>query len=520
MRLRTIAAVAPIVFGACSGDYALITKPDDPVENYPIVRVEPASIDFGEQTTLDVRTETVSVFNDGVSVLTVDQFDLLADLSYEIAYVDALPIDVMPGEFTQFDVTFQPIAGGSLSGQVVIYSNAANEPEFPVPLYGLGAVPSLEITPNPMRFGSRLIPCSNDQVFTLTNTGTEPLNISSMSLAGEDDMLSFPVAPPGTLTLYEGQSWQVPVRFSPTFELAFNAEFIVQSNDLAPEQHVPITGTSQYAARSTDGFDVPDEQPLDILFAVDQSCSMDVHAANLATQFTSFVNVLDNADVDWKIGVVTADSGVLNQGVLTPTTPSWQSKFTTAVATGSQTTGYSLTEALLDLAWRGMQANPGFHTPGAPLHVILVSDEADQSSGNWATYLTNYQNYAGSNVLRVHGVVDLNPNGGVQCGGTPGGPGQYLNAVQATGGYLLDVCEAGWPAQFATVAQSAVNDLRVYDLSSRVPVDPMSIEVTIDGVPQPTGWTYDPNDIAVVFDPLPPRGSHIDISYGVTPVCP
>ena len=54
--------------------------------------------------------------------------------------------------------------------------------------------------------------------------------------------------------------------------------------------------------------------PSDIIFAVDQSCSMDDDAANLASNFSSFIGQLSNYSNDWQIMVVNDDNGCTNLG--------------------------------------------------------------------------------------------------------------------------------------------------------------------------------------------------------------
>lgn len=47
---------------------------------------------------------------------------------------------------------------------------------------------------------------------------------------------------------------------------------------------------------------------VDVLLVVDNSCSMIEEQAKLATNFESFIQYFDDADVDWQIGVITTDT--------------------------------------------------------------------------------------------------------------------------------------------------------------------------------------------------------------------
>ncbi|MBM4369973.1 MAG: hypothetical protein FJ102_27435, partial [Deltaproteobacteria bacterium] len=46
---------------------------------------------------------------------------------------------------------------------------------------------------------------------------------------------------------------------------------------------------------------------VDVLLVVDNSCSMVEEQGKLATNFESFIQYFDTADVDWQIGVITTD---------------------------------------------------------------------------------------------------------------------------------------------------------------------------------------------------------------------
>lgn len=516
--------------GACAPDLSITTKPNDPEETYAIVTVDPPLVDFGELASDDVERRTVTVSNVGFSVLAVDEVLLTGPGAFTLELgSEAFPRYVDPGASTTFDVTFQPDEGGEVEARVEVVTDARDNGRVPVDLLGFGAFPHLTISPVPMRFGDRFVPCDTEQTFTLTNDGGETLVVSSIGLEGDVDQLTLGVNQPDGFSIAAGATVRVPVRFAPARAGSVNAEFVVVSDDPGGEARVDVTGAGRFLNEVTDTFDVPELLPIDILFAVDQSCSMGDQQTTLAQQFGAFINILDAADVDWKVAVYTgSDPACFERGILTPNTPGWSTSFSAAVrqgGNGSTWDGAALTEAHLEGVQRAIAndrpggCNYGFRDPGAPLHIIMVSDERDQSSGwtgasnYWTSYWQSMSNYAGSGSLTVHAIVDTQS----ACGESPLGPGGYRELANFTHGSVLNVCGA-WASQFQGIARSAIDDLSFYELSED-DLAVSSIEVTIDGVPVTTGWTYDAARGGLVFDPLPPTPSHIEVTYGQVVTC-
>lgn len=516
----------PALLGACSQDFLVSAKDDDPELVATLIGVEPRTIDFGRQTSEDVVTETITITNRGTSNLFVDEIRLKGDDSFALDLrAQELPFDLAPDETRTVDVVFTPREGGDLGGEVTIASDASNEPEVKVPFVGEGAVPELQITPNPMQLGNWFIPCATQQSFVITNLGFEPVQVTGLSLAGTADQLSFPAEVPLPFTLRQGQSQIVPVRFTPDFPEVLAGEFVVDSTDLVGQQRVPILGAAAYAATRTDTFTVQQTPQLDLIFAVDQSCSMSDQTAILAREFSTFTGILDAANVAWEVGVYTGgDDGCFVGGIISKSRypADWASRFSSAVQNAAGSLVY--TEALLQGVQKVVaqdspgRCNAGFHVGKDPLQVVYVSDERDQSLNYgapfyWRPYLASVQAYANLAPWKAHAIVDVNS----ACGDDPQGPFGYREGAQESGGLVLNVCTS-WASQFSSIAQAALGDLGFFELSSNG-ADPDSLEVTVNGAPASTGWTYDASRNGIVFDDVPAGGTTITVTYGVAPSC-
>ncbi|MCB9663187.1 MAG: choice-of-anchor D domain-containing protein [Alphaproteobacteria bacterium] len=544
--MRTRAVSVPLLFAvslgaACDPDVQFRPRKPGVEQQLPAIEVVPPEIQFGELASVDREQKRIKATNIGYDALTIDGMVLTGDAGFSFVAEESFPKTLLAGESWEFDVAFAPDGGGDAEGLVTVYSDADNADESYVDLFGRGAVPELLIEPSVLDLGDKYVPCGTQGIFTLTNVGTEPLDVTSIVLETADGRLSIGSRVPENLTLVEGQSWDLAIDFDAEVPGATTGRLVVQSTDPAGERTADVEANGVYASLIDKQYDVPEVLPLDIIFAVDQSCSMQSHQTQLNSQIGTFIQALDAGGADWKVGVLTLEDGCFRKdgnstkGWLTPQTSGWEAKFKAAVQLG---TDHGLTEALLGLTSLAMDnddpvrkpggCNIGFRTPGAPLHIIFVSDERDQSSG-YATnpmfyfnsYSTRFQSYGTQSVqatVRAHAVVDLNPNGGTNCSGPEAGPAGYVQVAGNLGGFTLDVCEPQWPSQLGQIAQQAVDDLYTFKLGTAKPYQP-SMVVELDGVPVTEGWVYDPAQNAIVFDDPPPGNSTLDISFGVAVTC-
>jgi hypothetical protein len=129
-------------------------------------------------------------------------------------------------------------------------------------------------------------------------------------------------------------------------------------------------------------------QPIDVLFVIDDSCSMKNDQEALAANFQKFISAFLTNEVDFHLGAVTTDmvkttrSGRLVTPFLTSTTPDLSAAFDKMVNVGIKGSGQeqgiaaahaALSEPLFS------STNSGFLRPGANLGLVFLSDENDQS---------------------------------------------------------------------------------------------------------------------------------------------
>jgi hypothetical protein len=348
--------------------------------------------------------------------------------------------------------------------------------------------------------------------------GSDTLIISDLDYADPDAQLSLVSSLSLPVTLEPGQETGVVVAWDPTFEVTAHGQLDVTSNDPRVVVSATQEAESIFATVTTDEFTVPVDPPVDIIFAVDQSCSMDAHATQLTTAFTGLIQQMSQVTNGWRVGVATQDTGCFNYGFFTSSTPNLTTTFGQAVTVGDELS-VTNTEKLFSIALAALQkttsgqCNTGFLRANALLHVIFVSDEYEQGTMTPASFVSSATAYKSSpGLFKTSGIL-CNPT----CSNMDGTYARYIDAVNLTGGIHLDVMSTYWSSYAQQLAAASLISINTYELSQNAAGD--SIRVWVDGTEWTTGWHYDPATNEVVFDAAPPQGSNIEVEYGVLVPC-
>lgn len=572
-RVKSVIAGVPgwwwgvaLVGAGCNSDFRIRDRGDEADANRAALLVDPPELVFPPSTSLDEVVEVLTVTNLGEATLIIDELALIEETdgtlgSYTFQPSVEIPHSIQPREQFTIEVTFQPKAGGRLPAELMIYSTDDEEPELPVPIRGVGQMPRVVIEPNPVEFDDPIIPCSEQETVLVRNLGPEPAVITDIFLDGQgSEMLSFVVDPPQPLTLNENGQHLLSVSLDPWRKMRVTGSLAVESNDPRGTVRAPVLAETRFVREVTDSFTVPTRFPVDIAIGIDQSGSMQDRRANLRSQFEVFIQQLEDATLDWRVGVVTHDRGSSLRGCFNggssgaiTNLPGWQTTLRNALfPVTSVGVDDRLTEGLLAAVSLALQkSGPGQCNAGfgqgrnpmnpPPLHVIVASDERDQSEfdpiGSWFSpsrnipegasakarmFVDDYRAWAGPNAdVKVHGVVDVAGRADLAipgCSGVRPGPAGYREAIQDTGGIMMDICfQPDWASAFASITQDVIRGAQALPLSDANPW-PDSISVWVDGTREDDGWEYDEDLNAVVFDD-PPRGRDVDVIYGVAGRC-
>ncbi|MCB9793571.1 MAG: choice-of-anchor D domain-containing protein [Alphaproteobacteria bacterium] len=503
---------------ACS-DYGLSLRGDNFGDGDARIQVEPTQLDFRTLRSGESRDMTFTVRSVGEGLLMVEDLEFSGHASFEI--LDDLDgYSLAPGDEVVYTARFTPLEYGDLEGEVIVRSNDEEIPEITVELLGSGSTPWLTITPQDHDFGALDIPCGEELDLTLQNIGLDDLVIDSWSFDGGEGQFSVSDAPELPLTLVTGAYTTVTVDFTPGLAGATQTAFQVFSNDPRGVVEATQAGEGLPTTETSDSFTVSGTPPVDILFAVDQSGSMDDDAQSLADNFSSFIEIIGETTTNWRIGVVTYDHGCFNHGVLRNSTSNVESLFAEAVQMGSDRE-IADDEALFSILDRALQqtdqsgeCNTGFLRNDALLHIIVVSDEPERSeerasAWTWEYFLERFEAYPSDpSLLLISGVVDSQ-----DCNEGDDG---YRQAINTTGGERLSICAGNWGTYASRLAEASLEFAWTFELT-QTPVA-SSIRVEVDGVELTEGWRYEAGVNSVVLDDAT-QGQDIVVTYSVATEC-
>jgi len=523
MNRTSLLVFAPAVLTLGCSEQGFHTTINNPNGVEPAIQVAPPSLTWGELSSGQRESQPFTVTNIGADNLEVSDIVFGTGSSFEIT--GETEFALAPDEQTEVQVTFSPQTNGDNFGRAVVLSNDPNTPEAPVDLLGRGAVPDLEITPSTYPFGESFIPCGDTVTLALANVGVEELviddftygsNLGQLSIVNEADLRArLPI------TLQPGQTDTLEVAYAAGSSGSDAGTLEVFSNDPARVEAAYQDGEGVFHATGQDTFTQPSTPLVDVMFLIDQSTSMSSNNADdIQDGIPPFLAEL-RAVADFHMIEVTRPDACANGGVIDANTPNAE-QILIDNAFGVYSWGKSYdTEALLRHAANALaqtgpgQCNDGFLRPGALLHIIVASDERDQSGQSASFWLSDYQRYVfDPAAVTVSAVVDL--SSGNVCGDGTGAAG-YIDAAIATGGATLNICNASWGAKMPALATDSVDGVGTYVLTENA--DESSMTVTVNGI-QTTDFGYDSASNSVTVEsPEVADGDEVVIDYGVLATC-
>jgi len=503
------------LFG-CASDHGFTGSNDVAGAGGPQIRVEPEFIDFGALTADQTVADSFTVTNVGDGDLEVEGIELLGSTSsFTILTPEEDLSFVLPGSASaEIEVAFTPLGADEQVAEASITSNDEDSHKVTVELFGEGLVADLQIDPNPYDFGDTYIGCPHSGEIDLINVGYDALTIDSVSMTASETFALLTELPL-PMTLQPEEFATVSVEFLPLADIDYTATLTVTHDAPAGVDEGEAYGAGLYAGEFTDTWEIPYDPPVDLIFSVDQSGSMSDDAASLAAQFTSFISQLSDYTTDWHIIVANNDDGCNSGGILTYSTPGYEGTFQYEVQQG----GGSYTEKLLTVTSNAVdktdagECNSGFMRTDAMLHIIMVSDEPEQSANSWDTYVNQVIAKKGSSSnVKMSAIAGDWPGG---CQTAAAGVG-YYEASQATNGEFLSIC-SNWSSMVGTLADASIQ-MSDYELSHTPDAD--TIVVTVDGELRYDGWYYEASTNTVIFDQrIPEEGETVNITYSALANC-
>lgn len=400
---------------------------------------------------------------------------------------------------------------------------------------GLPPTGALTADPTTLRFGSLPVGCTSvAREVVVTNDGDGDVEVSALRLAGRD-AAAYAIPSPQGRTLAAATSLTVPVTFTPSEIKLFGQARLEVVGSTAAEVHarVDLLGEGAEDASYEDLFVQGQAASVDLLFALDQSGSMNTVHSEVARHLDVVVSRFTNLGIDYRIGFITTDSAAtcatLTGPIVDPTTAkpaeAMSQQATTSRPCGGEE-AFAATRAFLTSG-----EGQAFLRPDAMLAVYAVSDEEEQSAGfspaQFASWLAGLK---GGDVSRVSFHALAGPRTGTILAGCAVGSPQdadpsprFHAAITQTGGEWGDICHleiAPWLDRATVVASGLALRFPLTETPSGTPV------VLVDGVevdPDPAnGWIHDAGANEIVFSgsAVPQPGGAVVVTYAFDTGCP
>lgn len=490
--------------------------------------VGPPRLNFGLLPLGYSRNLGVTIRNVGATSCDLRQGAFVSPLDSQFAATSsssAFPRTMNPGQALTLEFSYTP--AGPRDGKATFALTTGDEvyPDRLISLVGSARLyEDMLVLPREIDFGARKIGCQpTARQINVINSGTVDQTIERVSLLPAPGELSHSATAPARVPA--GGSSAFAARYEP---LDVNTDEGVVEIAVAGKPYpfvVPLRGEGRINSSRTDTFEQHSSRKVDVLFVLDDSCSMADEQDALAQNFGAFIASASVRDVDFQIGITTttvesSQAGAFVGPILKPSSSGLEREFAQQVNVGIRGSGREQgLEAMLAAFQRteqGLGDNRGFlrGLDGAVLVVIFVSDEDDQSPASVLSYYREFLDraHAGYLVAAVTG-----GSSGCEVTGTGFAlPAfRYEEFLQLTSGYPESICSSNWSQTLANLGDAAFGLRRRFNLTE--PADPsQSMTVRVNGAVVPaSAWSYDPAAEAVTFSPgnAPPEGASIEVEY-------
>ena len=376
-------------------------------------------------------------------------------------------------------------------------------------------VPLIEVTPYDYDFGEVPIGCTEEYEVVISSVGTAPLVIDEFIYINSPDLsMSHNFTLP--LVLQPGESTSVLFEYTEDDLFEDVGKLYIYSNALGKsEQRVDHYGYGIALGPQIDVYEHEQINKADILFVIDNSCSMTEEQAELSENVEEFVDTLVSNSTDFKIAVITTDSDDPVGPVISSDTidPAKDLSDIVQVGTGGDAfeMGQHMAMKALDL---GGSLSKGFMREDASMSVIVVSDENDYSPLADLDYHDFFMTLKEPDLFFFHSVVGFGPIPGCT---TERGE-RYINQSSYSFGLSLDIC-ASWGSGLTTIASPTYVIQEAFPLSKQALAS--SIEVYTGGELLIDGWHYDEaTNTVYITDKSKIKGEELlQITYDYTGDC-
>jgi gliding motility-associated-like protein len=205
-----------------------------------------ASLPYYDVIVGQFRDKTVTLTNSGTTAISVFDLSLINENADQFSITDSTTFSIAAGQSKNVTIRFSPTSIGAKTAALKITSNSTDSPIRNITLNGLGvahATKTLTVTNDvSYNYGDLTIITNKSKVFTLQNTGSDPMTVTGLAVIGQnanDYTITNPPAVP--FNLQSGDTKQITVSFFPLTVGVKSANFVITNNSDNDGTAHPIT---------------------------------------------------------------------------------------------------------------------------------------------------------------------------------------------------------------------------------------------------------------------------------------
>jgi len=190
--------------------------------------------------------QSATLTNVGNASLNISKIEVAGSNPADFTLTNNCGASLGPSDQCTLTVTFKPGSSGLRTASMVFADNAAGSPQK-LSLCGTGIAPAVSLSATSLSFGSQPVAVTSPaETVTLTNTGSAPLNVNRLALAGAnlDDFTEIANTCGGSVAAES--SCTIGVTFTPSAGGARTAVLSIADNAPGGPQMVNLSGAGSH----------------------------------------------------------------------------------------------------------------------------------------------------------------------------------------------------------------------------------------------------------------------------------
>jgi phospholipase C len=206
----------------------------------PWVSIGTQPVPFGNVTTGTTATLTRNLYSEGTAALAINSFSIN---NSAFAQTNNCPSTLNINKSCTITITFSPTKNSGYNGDLFVYDSASDSPQYyKLSGTGISGAPIVSLSATSYIFPDQVVGTTSvPHVFTLTNTGTASLAVTSIVLKGSNPS-DFAETNTCGSSVAAGASCKITVTFTPTTTGSRSASVSITDNAAGSPQTISLSG--------------------------------------------------------------------------------------------------------------------------------------------------------------------------------------------------------------------------------------------------------------------------------------